>query len=239
MANFVLVHGAWHGGWCWRRVESSLRSGGHTAFAPTLTGLGERSHLSDPAIDLSVHIDDVVNVIRWERLDDVVLVGHSYAGMVITGVADRLPDAIAALVYLDAFVPESGQSMQDLTDPALAASRAEAASRSGGFVPPVSAAAFAVNPGDREWVDAMCVPQPIATISQPLVLSGGIERCEAGRVYIVARDGAPDRVFPAVADRLRAEPGWTVLDVDSGHDVMLDAADELSRMLLGVAAGFG
>ena len=206
-------------------------------FVPTLTGLGERSHLAGPEIDLSLHIEDVVNLIRFERLDDVVLVGHSYAGMVITGVADLLPEAVAALVYLDAFVPDDGQSMQDLTDPALAASRAEAAARSGGFVPPVSAAAFAVNPADREWVDAMCVPQPVATISQRLALSGGIERGDAERFYVVAADGAPDRVFPALAERLRGDPDWTVIDVDSGHDVMIDAPDDLARVLLAVADG--
>jgi pimeloyl-ACP methyl ester carboxylesterase len=204
-------------------------------FAPTLTGLGERSHLSGPDIDLALHTEDVVNVIRFEGLEDVALVGHSYGGMVITGVADVVPDAIGSLVYLDAHVPEDGESMQDLTDPTIAAARTEVAARTG-FVPPVSAAEFGVNPADREWVDAMCVPQPAATITQPLALSGGIDRCSAVRAYIVASRGAPGRVFPALAARLRTDPDWIVHEIESGHDVMIDAPGELARLLCSVVA---
>ena len=106
MSTFVLVHGAWHGGWCWRRVERLLRAQGHEVLTPTLTGLGERAHLMSRQIDLETHIEDVLGVLRIENLRDVVLCGHSYGGMVITGVADREPECITALVYLDAFVPE-------------------------------------------------------------------------------------------------------------------------------------
>ena len=114
MATYLLVHGAWHGGWCWRRVTDILRAEGHTVFTPTLTGLGERAHLARPEIDLETHISDVLGVLDAEELDDVILCGHSYGGMVITGVADRLPGRIKALVYLDAFVPEHGESVIDL-----------------------------------------------------------------------------------------------------------------------------
>ena len=113
MATFVLVHGAWHGGWCWKRVRPLLESRGHLVFTPTLTGLGERSHLLARETGLETHIADVVNVIRWEELSEVVLCGHSYGGMVISGVADRVPDRIRSLVYLDAFVPSDGQSLFD------------------------------------------------------------------------------------------------------------------------------
>src|SRR5437660_801825 len=110
MATFVLVHGAWHGGWCWRKLMPLLRSAGHAVWTPTLTGLGERAHLGNPDVGLSTHVQDVVNVLEYEDLSNVVLVGHSYGGMVITGVAHQMPGRLAHLVYLDAFVPKDGQS---------------------------------------------------------------------------------------------------------------------------------
>ena len=118
MATFVLVHGAWHGSWCWKRVRQALQDAGHDVFTPTLTGVGERSHLLSLHVNLETHIDDVVNLIRWEDLSDVVLCGHSYGGCVISGVADRVPDRIRALVYLDAFVLRDGQSLHDTLPPA-------------------------------------------------------------------------------------------------------------------------
>src|SRR5260221_7032991 len=117
MATFVLVHGAWHGSWGWKRVRKALQARGHEVFTPTLTGVGERSHLLSRHVNLDTHIDDVVNLIRWEELSDVVLCGHSYGGCVISGVADRVPDRIGALVYLDAFVLEDGQSLHDTLPP--------------------------------------------------------------------------------------------------------------------------
>src|SRR5579862_2388072 len=111
MSTFVLVHGAWHGGWCWKRVRAILQAQGHEVFTPTLTGLADRSHLLTPAVNLETHIDDVVNLIRWEELSGVVLCGHSYGGAVISGVAERIPEHIAALVYLDAFVLDDGESV--------------------------------------------------------------------------------------------------------------------------------
>src|ERR1700749_3887557 len=118
-ATFVLVHGAWHGGWCWRRVADQLRAGGHTVFTPTLTGLGERSHLLRAGIDLKTHITDGVNVMKWESLSDVVLCGHSYGGMVISGVAEQMAPAIRSIVFLDAFVPRNGEAIRDVTGPAI------------------------------------------------------------------------------------------------------------------------
>ena len=117
MATFVLVTGAWHGAWCWKRVRKALAAEGHEVFTPTLTGLGDRSHLLSKEVDLETHIKDVINLIRWEELNEVVLVGHSYGGMVITGVADRIGDRISSLVYLDAFVPENGQSLHAALPP--------------------------------------------------------------------------------------------------------------------------
>src|SRR5262249_37605119 len=117
MATFVLVHGAWHGSWCWKRVREALRARGHVVFTPTLTGVGERPHLLAPDINLDTHIEDVANLIRLEELTDVVLCGHSYGGCVIGGVVDRVPERIGALVYLDAFILENGQSLHDTLPP--------------------------------------------------------------------------------------------------------------------------
>jgi pimeloyl-ACP methyl ester carboxylesterase len=171
VTTFVLVHGAWHGAWCWRRVARLLARDGHEVFTPTLTGLGERSHLLAPGIDLDTHILDVANEIKWQELKDVVLVGHSYGGMVISGVAERVGKAIAAFVMLDAFFPENGEALIDLSAGAvqeafLAAQRSGATS-----LPPRSAAAFKVNENDRAWVDAQCTPQPIGCVLQKLALT--------------------------------------------------------------------
>ncbi len=160
--TFVLVHGAWHGGWCWPRVADRLRGGGHTVFTPTLTGLGERSHLLRAGIDLKTHIADVVNVMKWEGLSDVVLCGHSYGGMVISGVAEALPQAIRSIVFLDAFVPRNGEAVQDLTGPAVREAAQAAMQRGDIVIPQRPAEAFGVNPADRAWVDRLCVGQPIA-----------------------------------------------------------------------------
>src|SRR5580658_11213342 len=142
MATFLLVHGAWHGAWCWRRVARLLTHAGHEVFTPTLTGLCERSHLLTPAVDLDTHILDVVNEMKWEQLNDVVLVGHSYGGMVISGVAEKMEKAIVSLVMLDAFMPENGQGVIDIYPPPMR-EPVEAALRAGATtMPPRSAALF-------------------------------------------------------------------------------------------------
>ena len=232
MAAFVLVHGAWHGAWCWRRVTRLLTARGHEVFAPTLTGVGERAHLLTPSVDLRTHITDVVNVMKWERLGDVVLVGHSYGGMVATGVAEEMQSAIGAIVFLDAFYPDNGQS---LTDQAVKASRdaIEAAARNGEtVVAPRSAAAFRVNERDCAWVDALCVPQPILTLTQKLPHTGARERI-ARRAYIRAA-GYPNEGFDAARAKARAN-NWQIYDLPCGHDVMVDMPEALAKILEEVA----
>ncbi|MBN8966368.1 MAG: alpha/beta fold hydrolase, partial [Rhizobiales bacterium] len=183
--TFVLVHGAWHGGWCWRRVADLLERQGHKVFAPTLTGLGERSHLMRPGIDVSTHVTDVVNVLKWEGLTGVVLCGHSYGGLVVSGVAEQAADAIGSIVFLDAFMPDNGDSMAALTSDAVREQLKAAAVRGDLGVPPRSAAAFLVNEKDQAWVDAMCVPQPIGTMTERLALTGARDRI-ARKSYIRA-----------------------------------------------------
>src|SRR5437764_2913335 len=177
-ATFVLVHGAWHGGWCYARAATLLRSRGHTVFTPTLTGQGERAHLFSGAINLSTHIEDVLGVFRFERLSDVVLVGHSYGGMVVTGVADRIPERIKHLVFLDAFQPADGQSLFDLTGQSPSASEEWQ----------VAPMRRNLDPSDPEvlWGQARRHAQPQATFSERLRLSKPVEDQPFSLTYLVA-----------------------------------------------------
>ena len=151
--TFVLVHGAWHGGWCWRRVSDRLLTAGHRVFTPTLTGLADRAHLLTPEVNLMTHVQDVVGLIQSEELEDIVLCGHSYGGMVITGVAEALRSRIDAMVYLDAFVPEPQQSLVDAM-PEDRREKARLAFGSNWRIPSPSAASWKItSPEDQAWVD--------------------------------------------------------------------------------------
>lgn len=231
MTNFVLVHGGWHGGWCWRKVARRLRDQGHDVFTPTLTGLGERSHLLTADVNLDTQIRDVVNVIDYEDLDRVVLVGHSFGGMVISGVADRMAARVAALVYLDAFVPEDGDSLLAITTDGFRQFLTDGASRLGGLAsPPISAEGFSVNPADRAWVDAKCTPHPFAAFLQRISLTGAWKSVPR-KVYVYC-DGWSPNPFADLHDQLNADPGWTAHTAPCGHDIMIDLPDELADMLL-------
>jgi len=235
MATFVLVHGAWHGSWCWKRVRKALQAQGHDVFTPTLTGVGERSHLLSPQVNLETHILDVENLLRWEDLSDVVLCGHSYGGCVIGGVADRVPERIRALVYLDAFVLESGESLLHHVPEAQRTAMLEAAqARDDGWkVAPIPAEVFNVNAGDREWVNRQCTKQSLNTFAQCVHLSGA-GRSIANVTFVLAtgfREGSP---FPPFYEKAKAR-GWKTTTVPCGHDVMLDLPDELTRILLDTA----
>jgi pimeloyl-ACP methyl ester carboxylesterase len=226
MATFVLVHGAWHGSWCWKRVRKALQAGGHDVFTPTLTGLAERSHLLSPQVNLDTHIEDVVGLIQWEELTDVVLCGHSYGGCVVSGVADRLAERIKALLYLDAFVLANGQCLYDTVPlPQPGADDWK--------LPPIPAEAFNVNAADREWVNRQCTMQPRATFQQPLRLSGKIATVK-DVTYVLATDfqASPFRQFYEGAQ----QRGWKTCTIACGHDVMLDRPDELTGMLLEIGA---
>jgi len=236
MATFVLVHGAWHGSWCWKRVRPALQAIGHDVFTPTLTGLGERSHLLSPGVNLDTHIDDIVNLILWEDLTHVVLCGHSYAGAVISGVADRVAERIGAMVYLDAFLVEDGQSVHDALPAAHRELQLDLAQRvgDGWKVPPIPAEVFNVNPADRAWVDSQCTMQSLATFQQPITLIAG-PLTPPSTTFILAT-GFRDSPFPPFYDRARVK-GCATGTIDCGHDVMLDRPEELPSILAGVAAG--
>jgi pimeloyl-ACP methyl ester carboxylesterase len=238
MATFVLVHGAFHGGWCWRRVERCLRAAGHEVFAPTLTGLGERHHLATPAIDLFTHVQDVLNVIEWEDLEEVVLVGHSYAGMVITGVADRAAERLGSLVYLDALVPRDAQSALDLQP----AKRREAiveevAAGSGWQWTPRTAAFYGVtNLDDQAWVDGKCTPHPFQTLFRRLRINGEPGGQVARKLYILCTD-PPLPHMRQFYDMARVTDGWQTTELAAGHDAMVTVPEQLSQLLVDWAAG--
>ncbi len=228
MATFVLVHGAWHGSWCWRRVAQMLRRNGHEVFAPTLTGLCERTHLLSPAVDLDKHIIHLVNEIKWQGLEDVVLVGHSYGGMVISGVAEKIERAIGSFVLLDAFFPENGLALVDIVsapvrDGVLAARKSGATS-----LPPRAAAAFNVNEKDRAWVDAQCTPQPLQSFVQKLTLTGARERI--GKKTYIRATGYDSPYFDLGLATARKR-GWRTHETACGHDVMLDMPERLTEIL--------
>ena len=229
MTSFVLVHGAWHGSWCWKRVRKSLQEKGHEVFTPTLTGVGERSHLLSPEVNLETHILDVVNLIRWEELSDVVLCGHSYGGCVISGAADRVSERIHSLVYLDAFVLEDGENlMQHVPE-----HQRDETEDGGWKVPPIPAEVFKVNANDNAWVNRQCTPQPLNTFQQHLSLSGRIQTIK-NVTYIRATGFVEDSPFPQFFEKARSK-GWKVLTIDTGHDVMLDSPEDVTRMLLDAA----
>ena len=241
MANFVLVHGAWHGGWCWRDTAAALRNAGHAVFTPTHTGVGERSHQSAEAITLETHIRDVCGTIEWEELDDVILCGHSYGGMVITGVADRMASRIRALVYLDAFVPQHGDSLNALLRTALPPDvwplfvngfRDAARAGNSGLMLPIPAEMFNVKAENRAWVDRRCRPQALATFECPILLTGEHAKV-TDRTYILA-DGWEPSPFRYFAAQCEKTPGWKVTKMPCGHDAMVDMPDELADQLMAV-----
>jgi pimeloyl-ACP methyl ester carboxylesterase len=232
--TFVLVHGAWHGGWCWRRVADRLHSAGHIVFTPTLTGVGERTHLLRAGIDLATHVTDVVNVIKWENLSDVVLCGHSYGGFVISGVAEQTAPLLRSLVFLDAFVPRNGEALQEITGPAVQEAVRNALQRGDLTIPPRPAEAFGVNPADRAWVDSLCVGHPIGTFTERIALTGARDRVPR-KSYIRAKNYANpgfDRAYEAA----KSDPSWRSDEVPCGHDVMVDMPERLTELLLEAAA---
>ena len=233
----LLVHGAWHGGWCWRRVAERLVAAGHRVFAPTLTGLGERVHLRSRDNDLQLHVEDILGVIGFESLDDLVVCGHSYAGMVITAVADRVAERLHALVYVDAYVPEDGESVLDIRPAAQNELLRERVSREGDgwLMPPTPASTFGVeSASDRAWVDRLCVPMALACFEQPIRLERppppGLCR---HYVWAARNDNA---AFRRHHDEFAVDPAWKVHTVDCGHEVMVDRPDWLANLLLHVAA---
>lgn len=231
--TFVLVHGAWHGGWCWVRVRDILKRRGHAVFTPTLAGLADRAHLMGTGITLDTHIADVANLIRAEGLRQVVLCGHSYAGWVISGVAEVVEDRIGALVYVDGYVPEDGESWIETMPPGGRTGIDAALAAGAPSWPPPDARHFGVNETDLEWVNGLLTPHPVGVALSPIRLSGARERM-AKLAYIRAA-AYPSARFDADYAKLRDRPGWRLYEVPCGHDVMVDEPDRLAQILEEVA----
>jgi len=188
MTDYVLVHGAWFGSWCWARVRRLLTAAGHRVFTPTLTGVGERSHLLSRDVGLDTHVADVANLMKWEDLRDIVLVGHSYGGAVVRHVADRMPDRIRSLVYLDAFVPENGKSLFDYIPDSGKGMRELAVAKGDGWkIPPMPAVNIGVNAADAAWVDCQGTMHPLSSCEAQARLSGACDSIP-NIGYILARD---------------------------------------------------
>jgi pimeloyl-ACP methyl ester carboxylesterase len=228
-STYVLVHGAWHGGWCWKKVVPALRAAGHEVYTPTLTGLGERAHLANPAIDLATHISDVVNLLEAEELAKVVLVGHSYGGMVVTGVADRAGSRLRRVVYLDAFLPEDGKSLLDYLHPDRRAIINQG--QMGGFVDPLPLKIFGVtDPQDVAWVARHEMHQSYRTFSQPIHFTGN-GGAGLPRTFVYCTN-PPTGSFDQFAARLRDNPDWKFYELKTGHDCMITDPRNVIRILL-------
>ena len=244
MGQIVLVHGSWIGGWAFQQVARSLRRRGHDVYPVTLTGLGERTHLARPEVDLDTHITDVVALLEYEGLRRAVVVGHSYAGIVITGVADRAPERLSALVYLDTAPIQNGQRFLDFYPPDVVQDlHRQARERGDGWrvpfppfeklgPPPMLAG---LDADARKLMEQRSSPQPFATYTQPLRLTGEAERGQFRRA-VVACNGFREieTAQPAMAGFLTSE--WQRLDLPTGHWPMLSAPEPLAEMLHGLAA---
>jgi pimeloyl-ACP methyl ester carboxylesterase len=230
VSTFVLVHGAWHGGWVWQRVIPLLRASGHDVHALTLTGVSDRAHLLSPSVGLGTHVQDVVSLIEAHDLNDVVLVGHSYAGQVVTGVADRIPERLGKRVYLDAFVGDDGDCAIDLLPEKIAGHYRESVAGPGfGWLIPVrSLTVLGVSEdADLKWLGPRLTPHPWLTYTEPLRLGGAGETVPAA--FIECTDWM--RVFQPHAERAAAR-GWPVHHIATGHEAMVTAPRQLTDLLL-------
>ena len=238
MATYVLVHGGGHGGWCYQPVARRLRAAGHEVHAPSLTGLAERAHLLSQAVDLDLHIRDVVELLYYEDLRDVILVGHSYGGMVITGVGDRAVDRVSKLVYLDAANPVNGQSLLDVAGPIIEAVRPMGEVVDGVelvLLPAPGAGAFygVTDPDALAWMDARLTGHPWACFEQKLDLANEAALWAIPQYHIVCTSTLATR-DPALMDRARQ--AGRLWDIDTGHDLMLTEPEWVTNTLLEVAA---
>jgi pimeloyl-ACP methyl ester carboxylesterase len=239
MATYVLVHGGGHGGWCYQRVARILRSAGHEAYAPTLTGLAERSHLLRPEIDLGFHIHDIAALLHYEDLRDVILVGHSYGGMVITGAADRAADRVGRLVYLDAATPVNGQSLVDIAGPIIEATRPLGRVVDGVelvLLPSPDLGRFlgVTDPHDLAWMTERLTGHPWKCFEQPLELTNEAALWAIPQYHISCTSTLATR-DPELMGKARA--AGRLWDIDTGHDLMITEPQAVAGALLEVAAG--
>ncbi len=236
MATFLVAHGAWSGGWSWKKMRPLLRDLGHDLFTPTYTGIGEHVHLAGPEVGLETHIADILGVLRFEDLKRVCLIGHSYGGMVATAVADRVPGLLTRLVYLDAFVPRDGQSLFDLQPVEIQAGMREAARTEGdGWRIPPNPIPPDTSEEDVAWAMPRRVMQPLKTFEERASLTGNVDRLPKSYIYCT-RPAAGD-IFQPFARRAQSEPGWDYFEIDASHSPHISAPEALADLLDHIASG--
>lgn len=229
MTTFVLIHGAWHGGWCWQRVTPLLEDAGHRVESPTLSGLGDRVHLLSHRVNLSTHINDIERHVRDLGLRDITLVGHSYGGFPVTAAAHRLGALVSHLVLLDAFLPVSGEMLLDHAPALIAQYRAAADADKNWHIPPIPSAAFGVEETDQAWVDAQLTAQPVESYFEPIAFSKPL--LAARKTYIRCTQ-APGNLLETSIRRVQSDREWRFVEVDAGHDIMISDPALLAQALL-------
>jgi pimeloyl-ACP methyl ester carboxylesterase len=233
MSTFVLLHGAWHGGWCWARVAHRLRRDGHVVLTPTFTGLSDRAPTLSPAVNLSTHVEDVVRLLDADDMNDVVLVGHSYAGAVLSVVAQQRGARLASRIYVDALVPRDGERVLDLFPDSIARDYRDIVARAGAgwLLPPLSPQMLGVKtPEDVAWLERRLTPQPWATYLERVALDGRAERVPGAYIECTKSRG----LFRSHRDRARAL-GWSLHQLATGHEAMVTAPDQLGELLTTIA----
>jgi|SRR5471032_280295 pimeloyl-ACP methyl ester carboxylesterase len=235
MASVVLAHGAWSSAWAWKKMRPLLRAAGHEFFSPSYTGLGQRAHLAKPDIDLDTHVQDVVSAIEFEDLKDITLLGHSYGGMVATGVADKVGSRIARVIYLDAFAPKDGQSLFDLVGAKAEGNmRAGAAKDGDGWKLPINPMPPDTASEDVAWASPRRRPQPIKTFEQKIKL--GSKESLPPRHYIYAKKNGPGDAFRQFGERAKSEAGWKYYEIDASHNPHITCPDVLMKLLSEIMA---
>lgn len=239
MADFVLVHGAWHGGWCWAEVARDLARRGHRVFAPSLTGCADRGHLLSPQVTLATHVEDILRLIDFESLTGCILVGHSYGGNVISGVADRLRERVAHYAFLDAAVPQDDATSLSWSQPhstGVRNSRRESIAQAGRgvFLPPPPAEAFGItDPEQAAWLEERLSPMPGALYDSSIELLRGASR-GLPRTYVAARRPVYE-TMRSTHERLRQDRSWRYVEMDTCHDLMVSAPGPTAELLHGLA----
>jgi pimeloyl-ACP methyl ester carboxylesterase len=229
--TFVLVHGSFCGGWYWRRVSDLLEKKGHKVFSPTLAGLGEHSHLLNKDIVLDTHITDIVNLVKWESLNDICLVAHSYAGWPASGALEQIGDKVSSVVWVDAFKPDNGQRALDVVNETIRKAALAAADKSEPGLPQAPAALFLVNEKDRAYVDSKLTPQPVGTYLQSIKLAGARDKVTKKTYIRTPRFKAP--AFDKALAECRADNSWrTMENTTSGHLIMIDEPEWLAERLM-------
>jgi pimeloyl-ACP methyl ester carboxylesterase len=231
MATFVLVHGSWHGGWCWQQLTPLLAAPGHRVLAPTLTGCGPNVHMVGKGVDLETHIKDIANLLFYDDLNDVILVGHSYAGMIIGTAAMRAAGRVRALVYLDAYVIEPGKTGFDIWSPERLAVAKAAMARGEMFRPPFEPEFLGITDLKlAAWIRARLTPHPLATYDQAIE-DDRVANAKLPRLYIACTSGPTAPIFAPTVARVKAE-GWDVNELATGHNAMMLEPEKLAGMLL-------